>query len=365
MISHDTIFQQALRCIPPAEKADSQMVTLIRGDLYFISSTMNSWFIIKGFMNTDISFRMTVKDLRTILALGPEVAIRRHEESGTRLIFTSGNSTMTCGVLSETELPVLRPPNPERFSPIPGIFKRAARFNSIVDENTRMSTISMEDDSVLYVLSTRRSICGICYTGDEDIISSNFTNNYEAVNTAANSDGKYYLDRDLLYLLIDPEEGRQIMSCMKVTAPLATQEARAILSRYAVGQAWKDMDGVRISLSTQKYFEFMTMAARLESDGDAKFVIADNQLTITVTDSFSRVYSSSFPCETEERISYFAFMIPASHLRVLASVDTVEKKAEAKIDMYVLLTHRKMIMTIPNPEADYFPYIIYQLRLPR
>jgi len=168
-------------------------------------------------MDSDSNFKMTVDNLQTVLAIGNDIMVRSVEGSPTRKRFTSGSSRIDSGTLTDVEVPDIRQPNIESFTILPKLFRKAASFNSMVDDSTRMSSFMMTTDRAIYMLESKKAMCGMIYMGDEPILEGNFTHTYEAINTIAACNGTFALVRDLLYLNADYSPDQTITSCMKLS----------------------------------------------------------------------------------------------------------------------------------------------------
>jgi len=366
MLPQTNLFLTAMRCIPAAEKAFSQMITIHNGDLYFISSTKNAWFKITNFIVSDSNFKITAENLHVMLTVGPIVEVVSPEGSETRKSFRSGSSRIDTGVLNDTEGPDLKLPNVESFVSLPKLFQKASLFNSMGDESTRMSSFRVTSECVIYLIENKNNLCGMVYTGEDPVLEGNFTNICGAINVTSNTDGKYSTHRDLLYLNINLSDEQSIVSCMKLSPPLVTQPAKILINRFILDSKYIEMSQMKLTIDIAKYMEVLLIVSKMDFTGITLFDISDNVLSISGKDRMHRMFEHVLPCECNGNIRFETYMITAAQIKVITSaMVTIKKNVNYKMDLYLLINDMKIIVTNPITEEGFIPFVILPLNVVR
>ena len=93
-------FVAASSLIPDVERMENQLFTMVKGNLFFMSSTGKSWFIIRNFAETNEIFTLTHKDIQVILAMGTHLKVEKMDNYVVNFVGANQNLTMGTSILS-------------------------------------------------------------------------------------------------------------------------------------------------------------------------------------------------------------------------------------------------------------------------
>lgn len=372
-VNQRMVFQSAMRLVPPSEGVKKHSITVFEGDLYFMSSTRDSWFIIFNFMDSDSNFITEVENMIAILSIAQTnqpVVARSIDGSNRRIRFTSGAAKIDSGVMATEERPNLPIPDASNFSDIPAIYHHAARFNNLEGDALRMNAFRLDSNCFSYIIEDQL-LCGIIQLTEDNIDEMHCSRVFPAMNEAVRLGGRYQVRNRMLYLHVpvtdDEERPISVLSCMRVSASMASNESKVLISRHILSGTFGNRRYPVVTMSLSDYIKAMTISKQLTFNGTAEFRISGNVMRLKISDNYLRVYEQAIPVEYSGELFYSTFILDKSYLDVITCMEALSKKKDTiKINMHMMIDHKKMLVTSSEVGDEFFPFVFAPIKfLPR
>jgi hypothetical protein len=293
-------FVAASSLIPDVERMENQLFTMVKGNLFFMSSTGKSWFIIRNFAETNEIFTLTHKDIQVILAMGTHLKVEKMDNYVVNFVGANQNLTMGTSILSAApEFPDVSKLN---FREVDELIVQGRHLFTLWDGASPIGVTTVEDKRAMVCVNPTRFVCLYGCDFPEMDLSSVFPH----LKAAGPRKIKTAFDGTFLVSTTTIDECEIISGTMVPRRSISSLDSRRIMQ---VLSRWDDGDDITIRIQSPDIRPVVNTINRLGHRGLVTYEVTETQMTITCADSLMRNYTATIPCVSSGKVVYRSMII--------------------------------------------------------
>lgn len=350
------ILNKAEASIPNFERVDNQRVVVAEGNLYFQSTTGDSWFIITNAIETDIKFEIPYKLLQLVSTVNPS-KIEVIDDVSNRLRFIGNKTSMDIGVFPFVEIPRLDIPDDSNFINVDLLYK-AGWPNNIPGPDVVASSIYKHDeDTAIYVTQTVRKLYGLILRNEyaRTVIDADLSRIQNILATDLN---KIYIDNMKLYTKTEDGDSK-IYSCIKIGRSLLSPRAVDFIE-YIVDDRFITDDTITIRFKADDITDIYPTVDKMDYSSVIQYTVDNNNMHMHIRDGFNRILDINIPCSTSRDVKFKSTLIDKATIQYMVKNKNIllQDKKPPGIVLYVNTLDKKMVISVDDDLGDYLPFTI-------